>query len=186
MSVLDVLHTWAHDNDVEIESVNNRHSVVTLPGEKKLKTAVSVRENHHSLDCQAFVIRHPDENQSAFNTYLLRKNLELSLTAFGVDHLGDVYLRATVPVESVTPQIIDRLMGEFLTVADSSFNELLVRGFLTSMKKEWAWRISRGESTRNLEAFRKILDNENNEYLQRVTDSSESAARPDEPTPQKD
>jgi hypothetical protein len=26
------------------------------------------------------------------------------------------------------------------------------------MKKEWDWRISRGESTRNLEAFRHLLD----------------------------
>ena len=25
------------------------------------------------------------------------------------------------------------------------------------MRKEWAWRISRGESTRNLEAFRHLL-----------------------------
>ena len=80
------------------------------------------------------------------------------MTAFAVDHLGDVYLRAAIPREAVTEDLIDRLMGEFLTVADSSFNELLVRGFITSMKKEWEWRVSRGESTRNLEAFRKILD----------------------------
>ena len=45
-----------------------------------------------------------------------------------------------------------------LEAADTPFNELLVLGFLTSMRKEWAWRISRGESTRNLEAFRHLLD----------------------------
>jgi hypothetical protein len=38
------------------------------------------------------------------------------------------------------------------------FNELLALGFLSSMKKEWAWRVSRGESLRNLEAFRPLLD----------------------------
>jgi hypothetical protein len=31
-------------------------------------------------------------------------------------------------------------------------------GFLESMKKEWAWRTSRGESTRNLDAFRHLLE----------------------------
>ena len=45
-----------------------------------------------------------------------------------------------------------------LEAADSPFNELLALGFLTSMRKEWAWRISRGESTRNLEAFRHLLE----------------------------
>ncbi|EFG48493.1 hypothetical protein HMPREF0183_0183 [Brevibacterium mcbrellneri ATCC 49030] len=158
MTALDILHTWATNSDVEIDVVNDHHAVVVLPGEKKLKTAVSVKESHHSLDCQAFIIRRPDENHLTFATYLLRKNLELSMTAFAVDHLGDVYLRAAIPREAVTEDLIDRLMGEFLTVADSSFNELLVRGFITSMKKEWEWRVSRGESTRNLEAFRKILD----------------------------
>lgn len=158
MTALDILHTWATNSDVEIDVVNGHHAVVVLPGEKKLKTAVSVKESHHSLDCQAFIIRRPDENHLTFATYLLRKNLELSMTAFAVDHLGDVYLRAAIPREAVTEDLIDRLMGEFLTVADSSFNDLLVRGFITSMKKEWEWRVSRGESTRNLEAFRKILD----------------------------
>jgi hypothetical protein len=33
-------------------------------------------------------------------------------------------------------------------------------GFLTSMRREWAWRTSRGESTRNLEAFRALLEDE--------------------------
>ena len=44
-----------------------------------------------------------------------------------------------------------------LHAADSHFNELLAIGFISSMRKEWAWRVSRGESTRNLEAFRHLL-----------------------------
>ena len=45
-----------------------------------------------------------------------------------------------------------------LEAADAHFNELLAIGFLTSMQKEWDWRVSRGESLRNLEAFRSLLD----------------------------
>jgi hypothetical protein len=45
-----------------------------------------------------------------------------------------------------------------LEAADSHFNELLAIGFLSSMRKEWEWRVSRGESLRNLEAFRGWLD----------------------------
>ena len=47
---------------------------------------------------------------------------------------------------------------QVLDAADGAFNELLAMGFLESMKKEWAWRNSRGESTRNLDAFRHLLE----------------------------
>ena len=53
----------------------------------------------------------------------------------------------------------------FRSTADSSFNELLLIGFLTGMKKEWAWRVGRGESTRNLAAFEKVLSGDDNEFL---------------------
>jgi hypothetical protein len=45
-----------------------------------------------------------------------------------------------------------------LDAADGAFYELLALGFLESMKKEWAWRVSRGESTRNLQAFAHLLE----------------------------
>ena len=51
-----------------------------------------------------------------------------------------------------------RLLGAVLTYADESFNTILELGFATSIRKEWDWRRSRGESTRNLEAFRGWLE----------------------------
>ena len=64
-------------------------------------------------------------------------------------------------------------MGEILTVSDGSFNDLLVHGFLTSMKREWAWRIARGESTRNLEAFKHLLDTDDNEFIGTFTETGD-------------
>jgi hypothetical protein len=52
---------------------------------------------------------------------------------------------------------LDLLVGALLEAADEPFNDLLAIGFLTSMKREWAWRVARGESLANLEAFRSIL-----------------------------
>ena len=37
--------------------------------------------------------------------------------------------------------------------SDSSFNTILELGFAESIRREWAWRRSRGESTANLAAF---------------------------------
>ena len=62
-----------------------------------------------------------------------------------------------IPLAGVSPQTVDDLLGALLTASDGSFNELLALGFLSSMRREWAWRVDRGESTRNLEAFRHLL-----------------------------
>jgi hypothetical protein len=80
--------------------------------------------------------------------------------AFGIDHAGDIYLDGRLALESVTPAAIDRLLGSVLTYADESFNTILELGFAASIRREWEWRVSRGESTRNLDAFRGWLERE--------------------------
>ena len=42
---------------------------------------------------------------------------------------------------------------QVLEAVDSDFNTLLELGFRSSIQKEWEWRVSRGESLKNLEAF---------------------------------
>lgn len=132
--------------------------VVTLPGEKKLKTVLSLLVRDRTTSVSAFVIRNPDENHEAFYRTLLRKNLRLQGVAYAIDTDGDVYLRGEVPTAALDAEHLDQLFGIVLAACDDVFNELLALGFLGSMRKEWAWRVSRGESTRNLEAFRHLLD----------------------------
>lgn len=72
---------------------------------------------------------------------------------FAVDRLGDIYLVGRLPLAAVTPEELDRVLGTVLETADGSFNRLLELGFATAIRKEYAWRTARGESTRNLEAF---------------------------------
>ena len=51
---------------------------------------------------------------------------------------------------------IDRWLGSVAEVADDSFNVILELGFAESIRREWVWRRSRGESTANLAAFRHL------------------------------
>jgi hypothetical protein len=131
--------------------------VVSLPGEKKLKTVASLVVSDTGLSVSAFVIRNPDENHHEVYRFLLRRNLRLPGIAYAVDRAGDVYVTGRIPAAGVDAGTLDQLLGVVLTAADEPFNELLVMGFLSSMRKEWEWRVSRGESLRNLEAFRGIL-----------------------------
>ena len=132
--------------------------VVTLPGERKLRTVASLVLSDTGLSVSAFVIRNPDENHDEVYRFLLRRNLRLPGLAYAVDRAGDVYVTGRVPARGVDAESLDQLLGVVLTAADEPFNELLVMGFLSSMRKEWEWRVSRGESLRNLEAFRSILE----------------------------
>lgn len=169
-AILAGVRTWAESNDVPVDSIEDAEIVVTLPGEKKLKTNVAISVFARTAHLQAFVIRHPDENSAEFNRWLLQKNLKPGPVSFAIDSLGDVYLRASVPRDHLLNEL-DTLLAAMLSTADSSFNELLLIGFITGMKKEWAWRVSRGESTRNLAAFEKVLSGEDNEFLGTFDDS---------------
>lgn len=139
--------------ELEWESPDPGTYVTQLPGTRKLSTTCSFLVGRHTLSLNAFVVRHPDENQEAFYRWLLERNLRLYGVSYAIDRLGDVYLTGRVPLASVTAEEVDRLLGAVVENADGSFNTLLELGFASAIRKEYAWRVSRGESTRNLDAF---------------------------------
>ncbi|MEU0787159.1 YbjN domain-containing protein [Streptomyces sp. NPDC006173] len=144
--------------ELEWESPAAGSYVVKLPGTRKLSTTVSLIVGNHSLSLNAFVVRHPDENHAAVHRWLLERNLKLYGVSYAVDSLGDVYLVGKLPLAAVTPDEVDRLLGSVLEAADGSFNTLLELGFASAIRKEYDWRVSRGESTRNLDAFTHLTE----------------------------
>ena len=132
--------------------------VVTLPGTRKLSTTVSLVVGRHSLSLNAFVIRRPDENEAAVHRRLLERNLRLYGVSYAVDRLGDIYVTGRLPLAAVTADEVDRLLGQVLEAADGSFNTLLELGFASAIRREYEWRVSRGESTRNLDAFTHLTE----------------------------
>lgn len=148
-----VIERTLKDAELDWESPEPGSYVVKLPGTRKLSTTCSLLVGKHSLSINAFVIRHPDENDAAVHRWLLERNLRLYGVSYAIDRLGDIYLAGRLPLSVVTPEELDRLLGTVLEAADSSFNTLLELGFASAIRKEYAWRVSRGESTRNLDAF---------------------------------
>ncbi|MFD3870962.1 YbjN domain-containing protein [Streptomyces sp. NPDC058623] len=144
------------DAELSWESPQPGTYVVRLPGTRKLSTTCSLRLGKHSLSVNAFVIRHPDENEAGVHRWLLERNLKLYGMAYAVDPLGDVYLTARLPLSVITPDDLDRLLGTVLEAADGAFNTLLELGFAGAIRREYEWRVSRGESTRNLDAFKHL------------------------------
>jgi len=141
---------------LEVEQPDESTMVVQLPGERKLFTTVSIRVGAHGVSLNAFVARHPDENMAGVYRWLLEQNRRMGAAHYCVDHLGDIYLTARIPLAALSAEAFDQVLGTILKHADGDFNAILERGFRTSIEREWRWRLSRGEPTENLAAFRHL------------------------------
>jgi len=145
------------DSHVIDNERTNDSFLLTLPGERKLETHCALVVGDHSVSINAFVIRKPDENEEEVHEWLLKKNASMYCVAFAINELGDIYLVGRLPFGSVTEQELDRVIGAVLQYSDSSFNPLLELGYSSAIRREWAWRVSRGESLANLKAFEHLV-----------------------------
>ena len=131
--------------------------IVELPGERKLTTNTLLSIGEHSVRVEAFVCRRPDENHEGVYRFLLKRNRRLYGVAYTLDNIGDIYLIGRIALDVVNPEEIDRVLGQVVEAVNNDFNTLLELGFATSIRKEWAWRVARGESLKNLKAFEHLV-----------------------------
>lgn len=148
-----IIEDALRDAEIDYERPTPDAFVAALPGERRLKTACWLRVGEHALTVEAFVMRHPEENHERLYAYLLRHNARMYVVGWSIDDAGDVYLTGRLPLIAVTPDEIDRVLGAVLEYADGAFNALLQLGFGSSIRREWTWRVKRGESLANLAAF---------------------------------
>ncbi|MQA14776.1 MAG: YbjN domain-containing protein [Pseudonocardiaceae bacterium] len=133
---------------------------VTLPGTKKLQTNCWLVVGEYGVLVEAFVCRRADEAHEEFYRYLLRRNARLYGVHYTVDRVGDVYLVGRFAHHAVTADELDRVLGQVVEAADGDFNTLLEIGFASSIRREWDWRVARGESLANLAAFEHLVPGE--------------------------
>ncbi len=148
------------ERELEYQRKGDNSFAVELPGERRLKTTAVLTVGNHGVRTEAFVCRKVDENFEAVYKYLLRRNRRLYGVHYTIDKVGDIYLVGRMSLHAVTADEIDRVLGQVLEAADGDFNVLLELGFAASIKREWAWRVSRGESLANLKAFEHLIDKE--------------------------
>jgi hypothetical protein len=146
------------ERELAYESTGEHAYAVTLPGTHKLKTVCNLIAGEHALRVEAFVMRQPDENREQLWSWLLQRNARMYGVAFAIDGSGDVYLVGRVSLSGVTAEELDRLLGAVLTYADESFDPMLEIGFGSAIRREWDWRVRRGEPLDNLRAFEHFVN----------------------------
>jgi hypothetical protein len=132
--------------------------LVRLEGRHKLATMTWLIAGAHSLQVEAFFCRQPDENHARFYRFLLERGGRMYGVHFALDPVGDVYLVGRLPLGCITPDEIDRLLGCVLSYSDENFDQALMIGFASAIRREWDWRVKRGESLANLRAFARLAD----------------------------
>ena len=157
-SPADVVRCALEDREVEFEEAQPGAFLVKLPGTHKLATMTWLVIGDHSLQVEAFFCRRPDENHETFYKWLLERNARMFAVSFAVDNLGDVYLVGRLPLSAINAEDLDRVLGSVLTSADEWFDTALELGFKTSIVREHDWRVKRGESLANLQAFAHLFD----------------------------
>jgi hypothetical protein len=131
--------------------------LATLPGTNRLQTHCWLVVRDHALFVQAFVCRKPDEAFDVVYRFLLQRNARLYGVHYALDRIGDIHLIGRISLKAVDADEVDRVLGQVLDAADNDFNTLLELGFASSIRREYAWRQDRGESTANLKAFEHLF-----------------------------
>ncbi|MFC0100324.1 YbjN domain-containing protein [Micromonospora marina] len=156
--VATLIESVCAERELEWESTGEASYAVTLPGTHKLKTICNLIVGEHALRIEAFVMRQPDERREELWAWLLQRNARMYGVSFSTDSVGDVYLTGRVNLAGIDADELDRLLGSVLTYADESFDSMLEIGFGTAIRREWEWRVKRGESTANLAAFAHLFE----------------------------
>jgi hypothetical protein len=102
---------------------------VLVPSARRGVVPLNVVAAERTLSLQAFFIRGPDRDHAAVYAHLLRKNADLRGWRFALDGHGDVYLLAEAPVEDLTSDALDGLLGAFATYVDEMFDGVMRLGF---------------------------------------------------------
>ena len=156
--VKELIERVCAERELPCEATGDSSYAVTLPGTHKLKTVCNLIVGEHALRIEAFVMRQPDENREELWAWLLRRNARMYGVGFSIDAAGDIYLTGRVALKGLDEDELDTLLGAVLTYADESFDTMLEIGFGTAIRREWDWRVKRGESLANLQAFAHFAD----------------------------
>jgi Putative bacterial sensory transduction regulator len=151
--VIETIEATLREGGIEFERLADNAFAASLPGVARLRTVCALTVGDQVVSIEAFVVRHPDENEERVYRWMLQRNPRMYAVSWSIDDSGDIYLTGKLALGAVDADEIDRVLGSVLEYADGSFNYLLQLGFATSIRREWAWRSKNGESLANLAAF---------------------------------
>ena len=144
----EVIEQYLRDREIRYEHPAEGDFVVLLRGEKKHAITVLLAVRERTLALESFFIRRPAENRDEVYGMLLRANMRTYGIRFALDDMEDVFIVAKLPLEAVTEDELDRLLGAVLTTADDMFMPVIEVGFASYLARDMAWRAAQTPTPR--------------------------------------
>lgn len=102
-----------------------RRWYVRLKGEERDVTTVWLTVHQRTLQYETYVLPAPEENHARFYEHLLRRNLGFNGAAFVIGAEDAVFLKGQIPVDSVTDDELDRIIGSLYAYVERCFRPAL-------------------------------------------------------------
>lgn len=108
---------------------DGRRWFIRVHGEEKDVFTVWLSLRQRTLHAETYVMPAPEENHAELYEHLLRRNQKLNAMAFVIGLEDAVFLQGQLPVEAVTDDELDRILGSMYAYVEQCFRPALRIGF---------------------------------------------------------
>lgn len=106
-----------------------RRWYVRLKGEEKDFTTVWLTIHQRTLQYETYVLPAPEENHAAVYEQLLRRNQRFNGAAFVIGGEDAIYLKGQLPLDAVSDDELDRVVGSLYAYVEQCFRSALRLAF---------------------------------------------------------
>jgi hypothetical protein len=140
----ETIERFLTNAEIPFKRVSETEWGAQLRGDRKLTIPLGLAIAGERVLFESFFMRRPQENADRFYEMLLRRNARTYGVHFAVDAQGDVFIVGAWPVDSLTDDALDRIVGSILVESDGLFDAAINIGFETYFKADMAWRARGG------------------------------------------
>lgn len=106
-----------------------RRWFVRVLGEEKDTYTIWFTLGQRTLQYETFVMPAPEEQHERFFEHLLRRNAKLTGATFWIGEEDAIFLGGSLPVQAVTDDELDRILGSLYAYVEQCFRPALRIGF---------------------------------------------------------
>jgi len=106
-----------------------RRWYIRVLGEEKDVFTVWLTLRERTLHYETYVMPAPEEQEGRLYEHLLRRNQKLNGMAFVIGIEDAVFLQGQLPVDAVTDDELDRILGSFYAYVEQCFRPAMRIGF---------------------------------------------------------
>lgn len=114
---------------VAVDSDGPDRHMVRIAGRSKDFFTIWFEVGDRTLSYECYFMPDPEENHEALYRYLLTKNADMYSCRFSLASDHDVFITGRIPLEAVSEDEVDRIVGSIYHYADEYFKPALRIGF---------------------------------------------------------